>query len=53
MGMKPKPPGFGKFDKLMKKLVKVPPAELPKAKPKPKHARGCPARYGGSCFCKK
>lgn len=28
--MKPKKPkGFGKFDKLMKKLVKVPPDELP------------------------
>jgi hypothetical protein len=27
--MSKKPKGFGKFDKLMKKLVKVPPTEIP------------------------
>lgn len=32
-----KPKGFGKFDRLMRKLVKVPPAELkPAAQRKPR-----------------
>jgi hypothetical protein len=29
-----KPPGFAKFDSLMRKLVKVPPKPKPKPKPK-------------------
>jgi hypothetical protein len=34
-----KPPGFDKFDSLMRKLVKVPPAALPPKKRKPAKRR--------------
>lgn len=34
-----KPKGFGKFDALMRKLVKVPPSELPKRKPAKKRRK--------------
>jgi hypothetical protein len=44
--MPKKPKGFGKFDTLMRKLVKVSPKAV-------QHAKGCPAKRGGSCFCKK
>lgn len=33
-----KPPGFSKFDRLMRKLVKVPPKAM-KSKPKPRRRK--------------